>query len=319
MSESGGNGGRDCTEVAGRDHTSENLQTGDKAEAVQGAGAWRRAKLGPSGDGRREAWPSERQVGCTPPGRGSPLGPGLGAQWREAGGEGLQLPRAGVGGSGPHCRCAFDVARPVGPRKPELPSAARCINATQSSMRPQKMWARGPVAGLAGNQGAAFQPEMKGSLHPDSYRHTHSPFSAPREGFSAWGDSHFLFPVGGSVKRETGNPGSSLSLQVSTSFPCWVRAGPAHASGGNTEPRFVPSPLARQAPPHPCVEGPTGSATRITGYERETHTQRTHEPVQLPRCSTKGAASVPCCCRPQTSTRDLEVLQGFRTLLLTLS
>lgn len=119
-------------------------------------------------------------------------GPWVQGQWQEAEppteGGGPQLPRAGGGGAPcPHCRCTFDVAQAVGQRKPELPNVAPGINATQSSVRLQKVWARGPVSGLAGNQGTAFQQEMKGSLYPDSYQCTHTPFCPLWEGFSVWG------------------------------------------------------------------------------------------------------------------------------------
>lgn len=135
---------------------------------------------------------SKWRVGCRPTGQGSPLGPGFRGSGRgrslQLEGEGLQLPRAGRGGPPcPPCMCTFDVVQAVGQGKPELPSVDRSINATQSSMGPQKMWVHGPVAGLAGNQGAAFQQEMKGSLYPDSYQCTHTPFSPLWEGFSVWG------------------------------------------------------------------------------------------------------------------------------------
>lgn len=151
--------------------------------------------------------------------RALPWALGSGASsWR---GRACSCPGLGGGGSLPHCRCTFDVARAVGQRKPELPSVAplhQCHPVFNEAAEDVGLWARGPVAGLAGNQGAAFQPEMKGSLYPDSYQHTHTPFSPLWEGFSVWGagrDSYSLFhfltslrrrtPTGVSVKREPGD------------------------------------------------------------------------------------------------------------------
>lgn len=84
--------------------------------------------------------------------------------------------------SAPNCRCDFDVAQTSGQRTPELPTAAHCISATQFSRRLQEMRDGGRAITLwtewlAGNQGAAFQPQIKRSFHPDAYQCAHTPFS----------------------------------------------------------------------------------------------------------------------------------------------
>lgn len=159
-------------------------------------------------------------AGCRPIGRGSPRGPGLRGRGRRRGlqrdGESLQLPKAEGGwveAATPHCRCAFDVAQAVGQRKPELPSVAPCINATQSSMGSQKMWSRGGVGRKSRhNVSAGDEREFVPRLLP-----THpSSILSLWEGFSVWGAGCYsLFyvltsmrrrsPSGVSVTRETGD------------------------------------------------------------------------------------------------------------------
>lgn len=63
------------------------------------------------------------------------------------------------------------------------------------------MWAHGGTIALwterlAGNQGAAFQPEIKGSFNPDAYQRTHTP--PPLSGRGSQGGerlTHFSFPI----------------------------------------------------------------------------------------------------------------------------
>ena len=134
---------------------------------------------------------------------GVSLGPGLRSCGGGGGGEtgtsswsgdhgypGLQV---GVGGVGvrqaqsvhPH-RCTFDVAQASGQRTSELPGATLCINVTQFSGRLQEMWARGGAIGprterLAGNQGSALEPHMKGSFYPDASQCAHAVLHSPGE------------------------------------------------------------------------------------------------------------------------------------------
>ena len=149
-------------------------------------------------EARGEAWPSEPQLRRRPTGQQSPwaLGSGavgVGGCWDLQLEWGLQLPRTSGGGwrmgvrqaqSVHPDRCTFDVAQASGQRTPELPSAVPCIDVTQFSRRLQEMWAHGGAIGLrterlAGNQGTALEPHMKGSFYPDASQRAHTVLHSP--------------------------------------------------------------------------------------------------------------------------------------------
>lgn len=169
-------------------------------------------------------------MGCRPTGWGLP---GPWAQelwWWRWGGDwdlqlewGLRLPRTLGGGRGvgvrqaqsahPH-RCTFDVAQASGQRTSELPGATLCIKVTQFSGKLQEMWAHGGGIGLrtellAGNQGSALEPHMKGSFYPDASQCAHAVLQSGEAPTSASFFPISLLPLGEghtaevSVRRRT--------------------------------------------------------------------------------------------------------------------
>lgn len=223
--------------------------------------------------------------------RALPWALGSGASsWR---GRACSCPGLGVGGGSlPHCRCTFDVARAVGQRKPELPSVAplhQCHPVFNEAAEDVGLWARGGAGRKSRRSiSAGDEREFVPRLLPT---HPHSILS-PLGGVLSVGSRprlllSFPFPHfteeknthwGVCKERAWGlREGSSLSPQVSTSFPCGMREGATHTSGRNRETKFLPSALARQPHPTPVFRDLPPPFTILTVSEmseRETETQR---------------------------------------------